>query len=98
MSDRIPSDNLVRLLQVALEKYQVAHRQKVVLQQVFTACSIHHYLDVNGNYPRSRKEGARVVHLGLFVCLSGRVTKKTIAPIELILLHKKYYTRGSALR
>ena len=34
MSHRIPSDDTVQLLEVALDKYLVAHRQKVVLQQV----------------------------------------------------------------
>jgi len=38
MSHRIPSDNTVQLLEVALDKYIVAHRQKVVLQQVTVNC------------------------------------------------------------
>ena len=32
------------------------------------------------------------MHLGLFVCMSVRTSNsKTIAPIDLIFLHKKYY-------
>ena len=40
------------------------------------------------------ERSARVMHLGLFVCLRN---SKTIAPIDLIFVHKKCYTRGSVL-
>ena len=41
---------------------------------------------------------AKVLHLGMFVCMSVRMCNtKTIDPIDLIFLHKKYYTRDSAL-
>ena len=40
------------------------------------------------------------MYLGTFVCLSGPVwtcNSKTIAAIDLIVLHKKYYTCDSVL-
>ena len=44
------------------------------------------------------ERSAKVMHLGLLVCMSVQTrNSKTIAPIDLIALHKKYYTRGSVL-
>ena len=48
--------------------------------------------------PSLPERGAGVMHLVcLLVCLSGRVAQKTIAPIDLISLHKKFRTRSSVL-
>ena len=45
------------------------------------------------------ESSTRVMHFGMFVCVvcfSIRArNSKTIAPIDLILLHKKYYACGS---
>ena len=44
--------------------------------------------------PSSRRGVQR--YLGLFVCMSVRARyPKTVAKIDLIVLHKTYYTRGS---
>ena len=52
-------------------------------------------------YPRSRSS-VRVRHLDLFICLSVCLSvhvlnSKTIAQVDLIVLHKKEYTRVSVL-
>ena len=52
--------------------------------------------------PSHPKRSAMVMHFGLFVCLSVCLyvrtrNSKTIAPIDLIFLHKEYSTCGSFL-
>ena len=47
---------------------------------------------------QEERRGARVMHVGMSVCMSvWTCNSKTIASIDLISLHKKYYARGSVL-
>ena len=62
--------------------------------------SVHFICDYN-LLPSLPERGARVMHFGLSACLFvfmfARLTKKNIASIDLIVLHKKYYSRCSVL-